>query len=232
MKKVSSLLTAVFLMGVMYAQEKKDTVPYVSNQPSIGAKDTIPVLLKDTMPSWRRDTIDWNKDSLKRKNLNDTLGVPNNFDSLNNAKRNANDSLRSSGNNVNRQDTSGIVSKTSTWKDTSAMSTNKKKLEDTSGVVIDDKTKLKDNKEKVSKNDADTTPIVKTKKVVKDRVMMKDGEMVIIQKGKETKMLKNIKLPDGNIVMTDGTVKMPDGNSVKLKDGEYINLSPKGSKGI
>ncbi len=231
MKKVSSLLTGVFLIAVVYAQEVKDTVPSISSQPSAAARDTIPLVRKDTMPSWRRDSINWEKDSIKLNRRGDTLGRQNKFDSLNNQDRNANDSLHASGSNKKWQDTSGVTSKSDQWKDTTAMGTEKRAWKDTSGVTIDDKSNWKDKKEKMNKNEADTTPVVKTKKLVKDRVMMKDGEMVIIKKGKETKMFKSIKLPDGNIVMTDGTIKMPDGNTIKLKDGEYINLSPKGTKG-
>lgn len=114
------------------------------------------------------------------------------------------------------------------WKDTvnSVNNPSAQSVQDT-GLTAADAGKWKDNKDdKMQKHEADTTPVVKTRKKVKDRVMMKEGEMVVIKDGKETKMVKNIKLPDGNIVMTDGTVKMPDGNSVKLKNGEYINLKP------
>ena len=70
MKKVSSLLSAIFLVGVLYAQN--DTIPNGpnANQPSLG-KDTVPGLRGDTT-SWRRDTLNWNKDSLKGK-WNDSL---------------------------------------------------------------------------------------------------------------------------------------------------------------
>lgn len=209
MKRASSLLVGLVLSaGAMYAQETKDTVPNVSNgnQP-VTIQDTTPGLLKDTMPKWRRDTVSWQKDSLKAK-WKDTLNTANNS-----ATRPV-------------QDT-GITA-TGMQKDTlnTANNTATQPVQDT-GIAAADAGKWKDNADKkMKKTEADTTPVVKTKKLVKDRVMMKEGEMVIIKAGKETKMVKSIKLPDGNIVMADGTVKMPDGNSVKLKDGEYINLKP------
>ena len=83
--------------------------------------------------------------------------------------------------------------------------------------------KTKDETDASSK----TTKTTKTKKVVTDRVMMKDGEMLIIKKGVETKLENSITLPDGNVITADGMVKMPDGSSVKLKDGEYIKITPK-----
>jgi hypothetical protein len=181
----------------MYAQEKKDTIPNVSNgNEPVTIKDTTPSLLKDSMPKWRRDTVSWYKDSLKTKWK----------DTLNTANSPVSQPVKDTMNTANNPAT--------------------KPVQDT-GIAAADAGKWKNNADsKTKKTEADTTPVVKTKKQVKDRVMMKEGEMVVIKAGKETRMVKSIKLPDGNIVMTDGTVKMPDGNSVKLKDGEYINLKP------
>lgn len=57
-----------------------------------------------------------------------------------------------------------------------------------------------------------------------DRVMMKDGELLVIEKGKLTKVEKDFKLPSGVVVTPDGKVKMTNGTSVKLKDGQYIEM--------
>lgn len=59
---------------------------------------------------------------------------------------------------------------------------------------------------------------------VTDRVMMKDGAMVIIKDGNMAPMDKAITLPSGTVVQTDGTLKKKDGSEVKLKDGQYIEL--------
>jgi len=59
---------------------------------------------------------------------------------------------------------------------------------------------------------------------------MRDGEMIVIKNGEEMKMQKSVTLENGSVVMTDGTVKMPDGNSVKLKDGEAIEIAKKAVK--
>jgi hypothetical protein len=205
MKRVSSLLTGVFLLGIVYAQEKKDTIPAVSNQPITGVQDTVPV---------------WAKDSLMRKKWDDSVWRVKHFDSLKRGAKtwNEKDSLNPGAKTWKEKDSLNPSAAKQGWQDTTATTT--------------DKSKWKEKKENsMSKNDSDTTAPAKTKKIVSDRVMMKDGEMVIIKKGKEMKMVKSIKLPDGNIVMTDGTVKMPDGNSVKLKDGEYINIKAKPANG-
>jgi hypothetical protein len=228
MKRVSSLLTAVFLTGVMYAQN--DTMPAKpNNQPLI--KDTTPGLRTDTTPAWRRDTLNWNKDSLKG-HWNDSLngGNLNTPDSITkNGNWNAGDSTNLNNPDLNKVDSSNLnpgstqpqpgtvnpvpaePAATENKTDSSAGMNNKDADRDTKGEA--DATK--------------STKTAKTKKIVSDRVMMKDGEMLVIKKGVETKLEKSITLPDGNVVTADGTVKMPDGNSVKLKDGEYIGINPK-----
>ena len=226
-KTVSSLLAAVFLAGGMYAQSN-DTIPASGNQPNAGSKDTLPSLKKDTMPSLRRDTVNWSKDSLKNKKWNDSLG---------NQHHSMNDSMSSAGNNPDWKDTTGVNADAGKWKDSSQSSTDKNKWNDSSSVSIGDKSKMEDKKhdkmkedkeDKMNQNEGDSTSTTttKTKKIMKDRVMMKDGEMLIIKKGEEMKLVKSITLADGSVVTTDGTVKMPGGNSVKLKDGEYINIGP------
>lgn len=214
MKKVSSLLSAIFLVGVMYAQNT-DTIPNQpnpGNQPSL--KDTTPGLRTDTMPSWRRDSLNWNKDSLKGK-WND---------SLNSGNFNQNDSKKwedSTNANLN-QNQNNETNQPGNLNTTDSLSN--------SGNQQDSSSSLNENKANNNTSDPSTATSkksTKSKKVMSDRVMMKDGEMVIIKKGEETKLEKSITLPDGNVVTADGTVKMPDGNSVKLKDGEYISLSPK-----
>lgn len=66
------------------------------------------------------------------------------------------------------------------------------------------------------------------KLIVEDRVIMKNGQMVIVKNGEEMKMEKNLTLPSGTVITTGGTVKKKDGTETKLKDGQYIALpSPK-----
>lgn len=59
---------------------------------------------------------------------------------------------------------------------------------------------------------------------VTDRVMMKEGMMVIIKDGNMAPMDKEITLPSGTVVQTDGTLKKKDGSEIKLKNGQYIEL--------
>lgn len=57
-----------------------------------------------------------------------------------------------------------------------------------------------------------------------DRVMMRDGSMYLIKNGVESKMTEDVTLPTGGKVAADGTVTMASGKTVKLKDGQYIEM--------
>jgi|GEM_PF-6727932 len=59
---------------------------------------------------------------------------------------------------------------------------------------------------------------------VTDRVMMRDGAMVIIKDGTMMPLEKEITLPSGTVVQKDGTLKKKDGSEIKLKDGQFIEL--------
>jgi len=61
----------------------------------------------------------------------------------------------------------------------------------------------------------------------KDRVFMKDDQLMVSKNGVSTKVNKSITLKDGTVILANGTVKMPDGNTMKLKNGESISLSQK-----
>jgi hypothetical protein len=67
-------------------------------------------------------------------------------------------------------------------------------------------------------------------KALKDRVYMKKNVVMISKNGVSSKLTKSITLDDGTKVMADGTIKMPDGQTMKLKNGESISLSSKTSK--
>ncbi len=45
--------------------------------------------------------------------------------------------------------------------------------------------------------------------------------------GKVTAMETDMTLPDGTMIMMDGTVKTPEGNTVVLKDGDEVTLQGK-----
>lgn len=72
-----------------------------------------------------------------------------------------------------------------------------------------------------------TMPMKKNDGMMKDDMkncmMMKDGKMMQSMDGKTMMMEKTVTLANGTMVMTDGMVKMKDGKSMKLKEGECID---------
>ena len=69
----------------------------------------------------------------------------------------------------------------------------------------------------------DTIPTEK-KTQLKDVYTMKDNKMYQIKAGEKTEMTTDVTLLNGTIVMANGTVKKTDGQSITLKNGQYIDL--------
>jgi hypothetical protein len=65
---------------------------------------------------------------------------------------------------------------------------------------------------------------------MKDCVMMKDGKMMVMKGGNTTDMSENMTLKNGTTVMTDGSVKMKNGKTMKMKDGDAMYMNGKMEK--
>jgi hypothetical protein len=65
---------------------------------------------------------------------------------------------------------------------------------------------------------------------MKDCVMMKGGEMMVMKGGEKMKMDKDMTMHNGTMVMTDGTVKMKSGKTMMMKDGDCMYMDGKMSK--
>jgi len=59
---------------------------------------------------------------------------------------------------------------------------------------------------------------------------MKNNKLMVSRNGVSSTVSKSIKLKDGTVVSANGTVTMPDGSTMKLKNGESISLDQKSSK--
>jgi len=66
---------------------------------------------------------------------------------------------------------------------------------------------------------------------MKDCVMMKDGKLTVIKGGKHMDMTEDMTLSNGTTVMKDGSVKMKDGSTTTLKDGDCIYMDGKIKRG-
>lgn len=61
----------------------------------------------------------------------------------------------------------------------------------------------------------------------KDCVMMKDGKMMAMKGGKTMAMDQDMTMSNGAVVSSDGTVKMSDGSSKQLKNGDCVYMDGK-----
>lgn len=55
-----------------------------------------------------------------------------------------------------------------------------------------------------------------------DHIMMQDGRVMIMRKGETIPLDEDITLPAGTRVATNGTVRMPDGATRMLAEGEIM----------
>ena len=55
---------------------------------------------------------------------------------------------------------------------------------------------------------------------IKDCVMMKDGTMMMMKKGKMMEMENDVTMKNGTVCMTDGTCKMKNGKTMMMKNGD------------
>ena len=62
------------------------------------------------------------------------------------------------------------------------------------------------------------------KSQLKDVYVMKDSKMWQIKAGEKSEMTTDVTLVNGTIVMANGTVKKTDGQSVTLKNGQFVDL--------
>lgn len=60
---------------------------------------------------------------------------------------------------------------------------------------------------------------------MRDGFVMKKGKVIVIKNGQSTILEKDIALNNGTLVMADGSVKMKNGETRKLGEGDYISVS-------
>lgn len=65
---------------------------------------------------------------------------------------------------------------------------------------------------------------------MKDCVMMKDGKVMVMKDGQKSELTDDMTLSNGTTVMKDGTVKTSDGQTMMLKDGDWVGMDGKMGK--
>lgn len=61
----------------------------------------------------------------------------------------------------------------------------------------------------------------------KDYVVIKDGKTMLMKGNSLTALTSDITLTNGTVVKTDGSVKASDGTTMKLQEGEKIDVDGK-----
>jgi hypothetical protein len=198
MKTVSTGVMGIFVTSMLLAQVST-TVPVTDVRPVNAATDTVPPVnpaFSDTGAS--RIAVD----TLMGQQLRDSKTAGWNKDSL-----------------LPGQTNVGVLLDTAGDQRRDYAFDNKP----VNNATVPDTTNQKNDRSQAGTAKADTT-IAKLNDKLSDRVMMKDGEMLVVKNGESTKLTDDIELPSGQVVTADGTVKKKDGTSVKLKDGQYIEL--------
>jgi D-lyxose ketol-isomerase len=70
----------------------------------------------------------------------------------------------------------------------------------------------------------DTTAQKMHQKMKEDHVMMKDNKLIQMKDGKMMDLTEDVTLTNGTVIMKDGNVKMKDGTTVMLKNGDYVTM--------
>jgi hypothetical protein len=65
------------------------------------------------------------------------------------------------------------------------------------------------------------------KDMKKDYITMKDGKVMQSKDGNVAELTEDVTLDNGSVVSKDGTVKMKDGKTVTLKEGDYVWMDGK-----
>lgn len=58
-----------------------------------------------------------------------------------------------------------------------------------------------------------------------DMIIMQDGQVLIMQHGELVPMLEGMTTIDGSRVLPDGTVRLADGTSHRLQEGETMTIA-------
>lgn len=66
---------------------------------------------------------------------------------------------------------------------------------------------------------------MQSKMMKPDGIHMKDGKMILMQNGQRSELTQDMTLTNGTVVSPNGTVKLADGTTQTLKDGDFIDMN-------
>ncbi|HXS58662.1 MAG TPA: DUF6799 domain-containing protein [Hanamia sp.] len=56
-------------------------------------------------------------------------------------------------------------------------------------------------------------------------IVMRNGKVMVIENGKSTPLTQDKTLSNGEVISSNGQVKMSDGTTSMLKDGDWVNMN-------
>lgn len=60
-----------------------------------------------------------------------------------------------------------------------------------------------------------------------DGIMMKNGKVMVMENGQSTVLTQDKTLSNGTVISANGNVKMSDGTTKMLKDGDWVGMDGK-----
>lgn len=185
---------------------------------SIAALLSVAAFAQDTIPN-RQNSNPANRDTIPgtNRNWNDSSNRSRTMDSTY-QKRNYPDSMRNDTSSFagrNQMSDSMQTSTTTTDSLSTANSTQSSTMNRADSMSTSNNT---------SANTTTTTTLDSTT-VLSDRVIMRDDAMFLIKDGQTNSLSETYKLESGATVASDGTVTYPSGKTVKLKNGQFIEIT-------
>ena len=58
-----------------------------------------------------------------------------------------------------------------------------------------------------------------------DGIMMRNGKILVVKKGKMTILDKDMTMSNGTIIQSDGTYIKKDGTTMMMKEGQHVDMS-------
>ncbi|MDO9376614.1 MAG: hypothetical protein Q7T76_19470 [Ferruginibacter sp.] len=184
---------------------------------SVAAMLGLAAFAQDTIPN-RQNSNPANRDTIPatNRNWNDSLNKSRTMDSSY-QKRNYPDSLTN--------DTSSFARKNEMNDSMSTNTTTTDSLSTANTTQTSTLNKADSMTTSAKATTTTTTTTLDSTVVLSDRVIMRDDAMFVIKDGQTNSLTETYKLESGATVTSDGTVTYPSGKTVKLKNGQFIEIT-------
>ena len=222
MKKLINFVAAGLLSAGAFAQ---DTIPSKMKSANSPGMNSTTRAGMDTVPVGRK----FNKSDTGR--MNRTNNWPDSSGRRNNRNRSKPDSTGSTFNDpMSKNSVDSSMAATGKWPDSSMANnpgtgtTGDSAAPSSMANSAGTNNSMNNNSSSISSSVP--AAITSKEKEITDRVIMKDGQMMMVKSGDTTQMADKVTLSSGAVVMKNGSVKYKSGKVTQLKDGQFVNLTP------